>query len=96
MLKSEHLTRSTKAGLDFIRDQQRSVFAAKFLGTDKEIRFRRLAAFALNSLDDKCRHIARAQLPIQLADVIERHACVESFHQLAKAFGEAFAAHQRQ
>src|SRR6476660_9853896 len=64
MLESEHLTRSTEAGLDFIRDQQRSVFAAKFLGTNKEIRLWRLTAFALNGLDDKRRHIACAQLPI--------------------------------
>src|SRR5206468_8239768 len=96
MLESEHLTRSTEAGLDFIRDQQRSVFAAKFLGTNKEIRLWRLTAFALNGLDHKRRHIARAQLPVQLGDVIERNACIEALHELAKTVREAFAAHQRQ
>src|SRR5262249_49422001 len=95
MLESEHLARSAEAGLNFIRDQQRSVFATKFLCTNKEIGLRRLAAFTLNSLDDKGRHVARTQLPVQLSDVIKRHACVEAFHERAEPFGEAFAAHQR-
>jgi len=64
MLKSEHLARASQSRLHFVRDQQRSVFTAKFLGTDKKIRLWRLTAFALNGLDYKRRHIARAQLPI--------------------------------
>src|SRR4029077_16518908 len=37
MLESEHLARSTKARLDFIRNQQCAVFSTKFLRTNKEI-----------------------------------------------------------
>src|SRR5262249_62376979 len=72
------------------------VLVAKFLRTNKKIRLWRLAAFALNGLDDKRGDIALAQLPIQLVDVVERDAFVEAFHERPKTLREAFATHQRQ
>jgi len=50
------------------------VLAAKLLRTDEEIRPGCLAAFALNGLNYKRRHISRTQLPIQFIDVLKRHA----------------------
>src|SRR4029453_8167757 len=93
MLKSEHFPCATKACLHFIRDQQCAVFAAKFLSPREEIRFRRLAAFALNGLDHKGGDITRPKLTIELLDVVQRHARVESSHQWAESFDETLAAH---
>src|SRR5262249_10437723 len=94
MLESEHLSSAPKTGLDFIGNQKCSVFTTKFLCTNKEIGLRSLTPFPLNGLDHESRHIARSQLSIQLVDIIERDARVESFHQRTESFGKTFAAHQ--
>ena len=59
MLKAKHFPGAAKSGLHFIRDEQRPVFAAKFLRANEEIGLRRFTAFALNSLNDECRDVAR-------------------------------------
>src|SRR6266404_3470613 len=60
MLEAKHLPGATKSGLHFIGNQQRPVFAAKLLRAIEEIGLGRFTAFALDSLDDECRHLARA------------------------------------
>src|SRR5262249_12585807 len=64
MLKTKHLAGASEPRLHFVINEQCSEFAAKLLAPHKEIRFRRLAAFALNGLDNKRRHIATTQLPV--------------------------------
>ena len=64
MLESEHLPGAAKPGLHFVGNQEGSVFAAKFLCTNEEIRLRCLAAFSLHGLNDERGDIARTQLPI--------------------------------
>src|SRR5206468_10203117 len=95
MLKSKHFSRATESGLDFIRDQQRPIFPAKFLRANKEIGLGSLTAFPLDGLNHQCRHIARTQLAIQRLDIIEWHTRIKSLHQRAEAFSETFASHQR-
>src|ERR1044072_5840930 len=64
MLKAEHFSSAAKSSLNFIRDEERSVFPAKLLRARKEICFRSLAAFALNGLDHECSDIFGSQLSI--------------------------------
>src|SRR5712691_3578183 len=59
MLKAKHFPGAAKSGLHFIRDEQRPVFAAKLLRANEEIGLRRFTAFALNSLNDERRDVAR-------------------------------------
>src|SRR5262245_40026390 len=60
MLETEHPPSASEPGLHFIGNQQRSVFPAKFLGTNKKIGPWCLTTFALNGLNDKCGDIERA------------------------------------
>jgi len=53
VLKPEHFSGATEPGLDFVAEQQRSVFPAKLLRPFEEIGRRRFAAFALDRLDDE-------------------------------------------
>src|SRR2546421_553006 len=96
MLESEHFSGAAQTSLDFIGNQKRPVLPAKFLRAREEISLRSLAAFALNRFNYKRGNVARTQLSIQLVDVVERDARVETFHQRTESFGETVAAHQRE
>ena len=96
MLEPKHFARATESSLDFIGNQERSIFSTKLLRANEEISLRSLTAFPLNGLDHERRHIARTKLAVQFIDVVERHARVEALHQRSEAFGKAFATHQRQ
>ncbi len=59
MFEPKHFPGATETGLDFIGDQERSVFATKLLRAGKEISFRSLTAFALNGLNHERGDISR-------------------------------------
>ena len=95
MLKAKHFAGAPEAGLDFVADKKRAVFAAKLLGAVKEIAARIIHAFALHRLDDEGGDIAFRQFALKGREIIERDAAIESLHKRTEAFGETFAAHER-
>ena len=74
VLDSQEFACAAHAGLDFVGDQQRPVFAAEGCRIGQEGVVRNVHALALNGLEDEGRVLARGQRPLQLGDVVERDA----------------------
>src|SRR3954447_12272247 len=58
MLKAEHLSGPAQTSLNFIGDEQRSVFSTQFLSPNEEVGLRGPAAFSLHGLDHERRDVA--------------------------------------
>ena len=95
MLEAEHLAGASEAGLDFIADEERSVFPAKLLRANKKVAARIIHSLALHRLDDESRDITFRQLLFEGGDVIERDSSIESLHERSEPFRKTFAAHER-
>ena len=72
MLDREEAAGAAQAGLDFVGDEDRSVFAAELERAAQIPVVRQVHAFALDRLDDEGRDLARGERFFKRGEIVER------------------------
>jgi hypothetical protein len=67
----EELAGAADAGLDFVGDEQRAVFAAERERARQELVGRQVDALALDRLDDESRDLLRRQRALERCEIVE-------------------------